>query len=272
MSAPLATRVDAAVLPVPVALPISETAQQKKSSVASVSALRTEPTYSTPVAVVQPTLANQPGKTPGSVGRSEPDLPSAATQAAQVYPAITRAADVVQTLAAVEQSSRSMRPAIAPVAMPNPATPDPPASGAGRTERGGGQSSLLLRIENERQTSSLVPSTTAPPSTARLLVRQHELGLPALDKADPLSDLPPTLAPAHAPVAGIRPREEPYTPSSPAKAQTITQPLPTIRVTIGRVEVRTTPEAPKPTLAQRQPAQAALSLDAYLKRAKRETR
>ena len=175
-------------------------------------------------------------------------------------------------MAAVDQSSRSMRPAVAPVATPSPATPDTPASVAGRTERGSGQSSLLLRIENERLGSSLTPSTTAPQSTARLLVRQHELGLPALDKADPLSDLPPTLAPAHAPGAGIRPREEPYTPSSPAKAPTMTQPLPTIRVTIGRVEVRTTPEAPKPTLAQRQPGQAALSLDAYLKRAKRETR
>ena len=272
MSAPLATTVDAAVLPGPVALPISETAQQKKSRVASVSAPRTEPTHSTPVATVQPTLANQPGKTPGSMGRAEPDLPSAVTQADQVYPAITRIAEVVQPLAAVDQISRSIRPALAPVATPSPATPDTPSSVAGRTERGSGQSSLLLRAENERLISSLAPSTTVLQSTARLLARQHELGLPALDKADPLSDLPPTLAPVHAPVAGIRPREEPYTPSSPAKAQTMTQPLPTIRVTIGRVEVRTTPEAPKPTIVQRQPAQAALSLDAYLKRAKRETR
>jgi len=72
----------------------------------------------------------------------------------------------------------------------------------------------------------------------------------------------------------IAPRLDPAALSSSARTQSMTarrlppvvsEALPTIRVTIGRIEVRTTPAPSTPAVRQARPAQPALSLKEYLK-------
>lgn len=118
------------------------------------------------------------------------------------------------------------------------------------------------------QVNAVGGDSSLPPPNPFSIGQQSERGLSVATPVDPtaISPVPGQAAPNV--LAVIRPQIEAFVPGRKPVLPAEAQPIPTIRVTIGRVEVRTTPETSKATPAHQPPAPV-LSLDDYLQRRQR---
>jgi hypothetical protein len=228
-----------------------------------------------PAPVLQPSAGQPP--TAKESGQPNPERLASA-------PAFTReqGGDAPLRRTAGEQPLPVVEPAIQPVIVEQPAMPEQPrpltsaADIPSRTTEGQRRPTIEPAIQRtliERIASPAEPlATSVSGGETEAVPSRHTSdweGGTAQEPTVPRSELSPVeTAPAitQAPVIA-EPHVTHYVEPSPRardKPETTSKPAPTIRVTIGRVEVRATPP-PTPTPKVQQPKAPVMSLDDYLR-------
>jgi len=200
-----------------------------------------------PVAEVEPSVLRDvggpPARAPHESGTDEPrPAPGMRVRpAAPVPPPVALAPQAEHPAPPQPPKSTTLQPTVSMTEETPPQAPTP-------------RSSRLARLPIE-------PRTVAEPSTADLgpqpLEARRDAALPPANPPMPLPVVVPDVRPRQ-----TAPGEPAFAPPAPAEA------TPTIRISIGRIEVRAVTPAPPPRRKPSRPAPA-LSLDEYLKQQKR---